>query len=226
MRSSTIAERAQAPSKPQFKGCRSSVPIGPSLVYLQTTIAGGVAELADALDLGSSSLTGVQVQLLSPPLIPAIPCGVAFATSRRLRCPPDSLPSHMSTSARFEAAYPYQDDVLALPVADIDAASRWYVEHFAMKEVERCDGPAPKVILERDGTWIGFAVNGGDPSQEGAAILVSNIHGMKEELEAKGVNVGNWRVDEQDGKKLQVFFVVAPDGLCYYFHEALPETQA
>ena len=29
---------------------------------------GGVAELADALDLGSSALTGVQVQFLSPPL--------------------------------------------------------------------------------------------------------------------------------------------------------------
>ena len=29
---------------------------------------GDVAELADALDLGSSSLTGVQVQVLSSPL--------------------------------------------------------------------------------------------------------------------------------------------------------------
>ena len=29
---------------------------------------GGVAELADALDLGSSDLTVVQVQFLSPPL--------------------------------------------------------------------------------------------------------------------------------------------------------------
>ena len=29
------------------------------------------------------------------------------------------------------------------------------------------------------------------------------------------------RVDERDGKKLQVFFVVAPDGLCYYFYEPM-----
>jgi hypothetical protein len=42
---------------------------------------------------------------------------------------------------------------------------------------------------------------------------------MKDELESKGVSVGNWRVDQRDGKRFQVFFVVAPDGLCYYFHE-------
>jgi hypothetical protein len=28
-------------------------------------------------------------------------------------------------------------------------------------------------------------------------------------------------VDERDGKKYQVFFVVAPDGLCYYFHQRI-----
>jgi hypothetical protein len=28
-------------------------------------------------------------------------------------------------------------------------------------------------------------------------------------------------VDEREGRKLQVFFVVAPDGLCYYFYQPL-----
>jgi hypothetical protein len=46
---------------------------------------------------------------------------------------------------------------------------------------------------------------------------------MKDELEARGVNVRNWRVDERDGERFQVFSVVAPDGLCYYFHEPLAE---
>ena len=55
--------------------------------------------------------------------------------------------------------------------------------------------------------------------EDGAAILVSGISRLKEELEANGVKTGNWQIDERDGKKLQVFFVVAPDGLCYYFHE-------
>jgi catechol 2,3-dioxygenase-like lactoylglutathione lyase family enzyme len=126
----------------------------------------------------------------------------------------------MTSTPEFKAAFPYQNDVLALPVADLDTASQWYCEHFGMLEVERFDQPVPTVILERDGTRIGFAVKGGDPAQDGAAVLVSNIRGMKDELEVKGANVGDWRVDERDGKKFQVFFVVAPDGLCcYYFHE-------
>jgi catechol 2,3-dioxygenase-like lactoylglutathione lyase family enzyme len=129
----------------------------------------------------------------------------------------------MTSTPEFKAAFPYQNDVLALPVAHLDAASQWYSEHFGMLEVERFDQPVPTVILERDGTRIGFAINGGDPSQDGAAVLVSDIHGMKDEFEAKAVNVGNWRVDERDGKKFQVFFVVAPDGLCYYFHEPIGE---
>lgn len=127
----------------------------------------------------------------------------------------------MAETPNFKAAFPYQQDVLALPVANLDTASEWYSKHFGMVEVERHDAPVPTVIQERDGTRIGFAINGSDASQDGAAILVSNIREMKEELESKGVQIGNWRVDERDGQKLQVFFVVAPDGLCYYFHEPI-----
>ncbi len=127
----------------------------------------------------------------------------------------------MSLKPEFMAAFPYQDDVLALPVLNLDDASAWYCTHFGMVEAERHDQPVAKVILERDGTRIGFAINGGDPTQDGAAIRVSNIHKLKEEFESNGVLIGNWRVDERDGKKLQVFFVVAPDGLCYYFHEPI-----
>lgn len=123
--------------------------------------------------------------------------------------------------AQFKGAYPFQKDVLALPVADLDAASRWYCERFGMMEVERLEQPVPTVILERDGARIGFAINGGDATQDGAAVLVSNIRGIKDELESHGTKTANWRIDERDGRKFQVFFVVAPDGLCYYFHEPL-----
>lgn len=127
----------------------------------------------------------------------------------------------MSNNKRFKAAFPYKADVLALPVTDIDKASTWYSEHFGMTEVERYDQPVPTVILERDGTRIGFSINGGDASQDGAAILVSKISEIKEELESRGVSISNWRIDERDGRQLQVFFAIAPDGLCYYFHEPL-----
>ncbi|MEL6895623.1 MAG: VOC family protein [Planctomycetota bacterium] len=121
--------------------------------------------------------------------------------------------------ASFQSASPYQDDVLALPIKDLDAASDWYSKHFGMTEIERRESPDPSVILERNGVRIGFAINGGDASQDGAAIRVEDIHGMKAELQSRGIDVSDIRVDEHDGEPFNVFFVVAPDGLCYYFHE-------
>ena len=130
------------------------------------------------------------------------------------------------SSAQFKKAFPYQKDVLTLPVTDLDAASRWYCAHFGMTEVERHEQPVPTVVLERDGTRIGFSINGGDASQDGAAVLVANIRALKDELESHGTPIGNWRVDERNGQKHQVFFVVAPDGLCYYFFEPLCDGDA
>ncbi len=127
----------------------------------------------------------------------------------------------MSDSPRFVDSFPFQDDVLALPVIDLDAASEWYTHAFGMVEIERRDAPNPTVILERDGTQIGFSINKGDATQDGAALLVSNIHALKDELEANGVKTANWRIDTRDDQDFQVFFVVAPDGLCYYFHEPI-----
>src|SRR3954462_9793535 len=130
----------------------------------------------------------------------------------------------VSDGPLFEGAFPYQQDVLALPVVDLDAASRWYASAFGLREVERRGQPHPTVVLERDGIRIGFALNGGDASQDGAAILVSDIHRAKKEIEAAGVEIANWRIDENDGERRQVFFVVAPDGLCFYFYQPLPKS--
>jgi len=127
----------------------------------------------------------------------------------------------MNSNKLYEAAFPYAEDVLALPVEDIDRASAWYQEMFGLKEVELRDDPVLAVILERDGVRIGFAIDGGDASNDGAAIRVTDIHRARQELEGKGIEIGNWRVDENDGQKLQVFFVIAPDGLCYYFHQPI-----
>ena len=121
----------------------------------------------------------------------------------------------------FRDAFPFAASVLELPVEDLDRAAQWYGNAFGLTEVERLSKPTPTIILEREGVRLGFSVNGGDPSQEGAAILVNDIHRAREELEANGVQTTGWRVDERDGQKLQVFFVVAPDGLCYYFHQPI-----
>ncbi len=144
-------------------------------------------------------------------------------TAELVSSPRADSETSMSEQPVFEAAFPYQDDVLALPVTDLDQASQWYAKHFGMREVERRDQPVPTVILERDGTRIGFAINGGDPSQDGAAVLVSGIEPLRDEFQATGLEIGNERIDERDGKRFKVFFIVAPDGLCYYFHEEIRE---
>ena len=125
----------------------------------------------------------------------------------------------MSDQPLFEAAFPYQDDVLALPVEDLDRAANWYARAFGLAEVERRDSPVPTVIMQRDGVRIGFAINGGDASNDGAAILVSDIDRARHELEANGLTPANSRIDDHDGTKMSVFFLVAPDGLCFYFHQ-------
>lgn len=125
----------------------------------------------------------------------------------------------MTTQPSFQSAAPFKDDVLSLPVTDLDAASDWYCKHFGMTEIRRHDAPNPSVILERDGVQIGFAINGGDPTQDGAAIRVNHINGISAQLAANGLTVANARVDERDGETFNVFFIVAPDGLCYYFNE-------
>ena len=129
----------------------------------------------------------------------------------------------MADDALYKDAFPFKDDVLSLPVEDIDQAAKWYGETFGLNEVERRTEPTPTVILERDGVKIGFAITGGNAGEDGAAILVTDIHRAKAEIEANGAKIGNWRIDERDGTSFQVFFVVAPDGLCYYFHQPIEE---
>jgi len=128
--------------------------------------------------------------------------------------------SHMANeNPLFLSASPYQRDVLALPVTDLDRASNWYCEHFEMTETKRTDDT---VILERNRIQIGFALHtGGDPSQDGAAIRVRHLQALQNEFEARGFKVSDSRTEERDGKTLQVFFVVAPDQLCYYFYEPI-----
>lgn len=127
----------------------------------------------------------------------------------------------MADLSQFLDAFPYQKNVLALPISDIDSTANWYGEKFGMTEVKRTDEPVPTVILERDGVQIGFAINGSDPAQDGAAIKVDDVERMNLELKGNQVNVGNLQTDERDGNQYRAFFVVAPDGLCFYFHQLI-----
>lgn len=125
----------------------------------------------------------------------------------------------MSEAVCWLNASGYQDDPLNLPVVDLDEVVQWYGKCFGLTEVRRTSEPLPQVVMERDGVPLGFTINGGDAGQDGAAIEVRNIEAWRHELEQKGVNVSPFREDQRDGNTLKVFFVIAPDGLCYYMYQ-------
>lgn len=135
---------------------------------------------------------------------------------------PRSMASTPSNPNLFVAAYPYADDVLDLPVSDLDAASRFYCRNFGMSEARR-EGNPERVILERDGVEIGFSQNGRDPNQEGAAFHVTNLSRARQELEPLDLKLSPDQEDERDGERYRAFFATAPDGLCYYFYQVVGE---
>ena len=87
--------------------------------------------------------------------------------------------------------------------------------------MSRQDSPHKSVILGRDSIQIGLAENGGDPSQEGCFFEVDNIEAAFEEIKGAPPPESAFRLDPFDGVTYRVFFVVAPDGLCYMLGESL-----
>lgn len=131
--------------------------------------------------------------------------------------------------ATFKNAWPYRDDPMNLPVADVDASVPFYEEMMGFRVVERLDTPHRIVIMERDGLRIGLAENGGDASQDGVAFEVDDIEAAFEELKENGLatappggrdpngtisaEIGD---EEQNDSAWRVFYIVAPDGLCFW----------
>lgn len=112
---------------------------------------------------------------------------------------------------------PYADDQLNLPVANVDTAVKFYEDTMGFHVVSQVETPYKKVILRRDNHEIGLAENGGDPSQEGCFFEVDNVEAMFAEFKTNGLNQdqANYRIDKHGDSSYKVFFVVAPDGLCY-----------
>src|SRR5882762_2520481 len=123
--------------------------------------------------------------------------------------------------ALFKRAAPYADDALNLPVASIDSALPFYEKIFGFQVVARRDSPHQTVILARDEIQIGLAENGGDPTQEGCFFEVDNAEAAFAELQANGLEqkAAKFRIDQYGDTSYKVFFVVAPDGLCYCLGE-------
>lgn len=123
--------------------------------------------------------------------------------------------------AVFKTASPYQEDKMNLPVANVEAAIPFYETVMGFKILSRNDSPCKSVILERDSVQIGLAENGGDPEQEGCFFEVDNVETAFAELQANGLgrDEAGFRLDQHGDTFWKIFFVIAPDRLCYCLGE-------
>ena len=121
----------------------------------------------------------------------------------------------------FKTASPYLEDAMNLPVADVDAAIPFYERVMGFQLVSRKDESHKSAILGRDDIQIGLAENGGDPTQEGCFFEVDNVEAAFDELKSNGLanKDPGFRIDRHGATAFRVFFVVAPDGLCYCLGE-------
>lgn len=126
--------------------------------------------------------------------------------------------------AEFKSAWGYQGNNLNLPVANLDAAIPFYESVMGFSVSSRSDSPHRSAILARDGIEIGLAENGGDPTQDGCAFEVDNVERAFAELKSNGLQkeTSEFSFEKRGETQWKVFFVVAPDGLCYWLGERRP----
>jgi catechol 2,3-dioxygenase-like lactoylglutathione lyase family enzyme len=127
--------------------------------------------------------------------------------------------------ATFKRAVPYADDVLNLPVADVEAAIPFYQKTFGFEIVSRSDTPFRSAVLGRDEIQIGLAENGGNPEQEGCFFEVDDVAAAFQEIKGTAPAASDVRVDRHRDKSFRVFFVIAPDRLCYCIGERVQPEQ-
>ena len=129
--------------------------------------------------------------------------------------------------ALFKSAWPYQQDKMNLPVENLEAALPFYETIFGFRLISRNELPYRSAVLAREEIQIGLAENGGDPTQDGCFFEVDNVEAAFAELQANGLEkdrAGAFSIDKYGETTFKVFFVVAPDGLCYCLGERQTDT--
>ena len=123
--------------------------------------------------------------------------------------------------ATLEKAWGYQGDNMNLPVRDLSAALPFYETVLGFRLLSRSDTPHHSAVLARDQVQIGLAENGGDSTQDGCAFHVQDVEALFAEFKANGLQkeLSAFDIEQHDEVAWKVFYVVAPDGLCYWFGE-------
>ena len=121
--------------------------------------------------------------------------------------------------ATLEKAFGYQGDAMNLPVGGLAAALPFYETVLGFRVLSRSDTPHNSAVLARDRVRIGLAENGGDSSQDGCAFHVKDLEALFAEFNGPQEELTEFEIEQHDGVAWKVFYVVAPDGLCYWFGE-------
>lgn len=124
----------------------------------------------------------------------------------------------------LKKAFGYQGDPMTLPVASVENALPFYERVLGFRVLSRRDVPNPSAVLARDDVRLGLVENGGDPAQDGCAFHVQHLDELLEEFRKNGLekSLSDIGMEQQAGSQWRVFYVVAPDGLCYWFGERQP----
>ena len=124
-------------------------------------------------------------------------------------------------AAKLERAFGYQGDAMNLPVADVSSALPFYENVLGFRVVSRDDLPHRSAVLRRDDVEMRLVENGGDSSQDGCAFHVVDLPALFLEFNARGLGKDGKPFDRENHGEADwnVFYVVAPDGLCYWFGE-------
>lgn len=121
----------------------------------------------------------------------------------------------------LEKAFGYQGDHMNLPVPDLAAALPFYESVLGFRVLSRSDTPHHSAVLGRDQVQMRLAENGGDPTQDGCAFHVQNLEALCAEFypDSLSEEPSEFDIEQHHGVAWKVFYVAAPDGLCYWFGE-------
>jgi catechol 2,3-dioxygenase-like lactoylglutathione lyase family enzyme len=121
----------------------------------------------------------------------------------------------------LDKAFGYRGDAMNLPVKDIETALPFYASILGFHLVSRSETPHRAATVARDGIQMRLVENGGDPSQDGCAFHVTGLESLLAQFKANGMKKesSDFSIERRGDAAWRVFYVVAPDGLCYWFGE-------
>ncbi len=118
----------------------------------------------------------------------------------------------------FFGIFPIGDsDPLHLPVRDMEQSLSYYKQSLDFTILSRQETPYKEVLLQRDQVTMGLAENGGNPDENSCYLSVGNVDVLFQELQNKQLDVSPIRLDLHEAQTYRVFFLRAPDGLCFCF---------